>query len=196
MQHLNRNILCALAIKTTGPDAQKHELIEIIIIPLTPTCDINKKILPFNVLFKPEHVTRAEFNLDNDLVLSAMSNGFDKYDAADIFEKWFAKLDLPPNKRIMVLTHDWAAKSEFIKEWLQPTAFRMTFSHEYRDIQAIGLFLNDYCDLRNERWPFPKVKLSYMSAVQKIEYANRLPTVVDECQAMINLYKSLLRESF
>lgn len=195
MKHLNSNILCAVAIKTTGPDAQKHILLEIAIIPLTATCSISKEVLPFNIIFKPDDqdLTRAEFSLDNDLVLKCLEQGQDKYEAAELFDKWFAKLRLPERKRIMVLAHDWASKRDFIKEWLQPTGFHNSFSHEYRDPQSIGLFLNDRADVKNERCPFPKVKLSYMAAVEKIEYVERLPTVIDECQAVINLYKSLLR---
>lgn len=195
MKHLNSNILCVVAIKTTGSDAQKHELLEIAIIPLTATLGVNKTILPFNILFLPSNdaITRAEYNLDNELILKCMEQGQDKYEAAELFEAWFAKLKLPPNKKIMVLTYDWAAKRDFIKEWLQPTGFKLTFSSEYRDIQPIGLYWNDAMDIKCERCPFPKVKLSYMAAMEKVEYENRLPTVIDECQCIINTYKSLIR---
>lgn len=193
MKHLNSNILCVVAIETTGSDAQKHELLEISVIPLTSTLDISKKVLPFNILFRPEQIERAEYNLDNDLVLKCMQQGLDKYEAAELFENWFAKLELPERKRIMVLTHNWAAKRDFIKEWLQPISFNLTFHSEYRDIQAIGLYLNDCMDIKNERYPFPKVKLSYMAAMEKVDYENRLPTVIDQCQCMINTYKSLVK---
>ena len=196
MKHLNSNVLCAVAIKTTGPDAQKHELLEIAIIPLNATCDIDKSKLPFNILFKSDDqvLTRAAYNLDNELVTKCMGMGLDKFDAAELFDGWFDKLGLiEKRKRIMPLAHNWAAKRDFIKEWLQPTGFEMTFSHEYRDIQSIGLFMNDRMDVKNERCPFPKVKLGYMSSMQKVEYVERLPTVIDECQALVNLYKSLIR---
>ncbi|MDX1372169.1 MAG: hypothetical protein R3321_06845, partial [Nitrososphaeraceae archaeon] len=183
MRHLNSNILCAVTIKTTGSDAQKHELLEIIVLPLASDLTIKKDILPFNVLIKPEKIRRAEYNLDNNFVLNCIEKGLDKYEAADIFEAWFEKLELRYSKKIMVLTHNWAAKRDFIKEWLQPTGFDKAFHHEYRDVQAIGLFYNDKFDFKNEMWPFPKVKLSYMCAVQKLEYEDRLPTVVDEAKA-------------
>jgi hypothetical protein len=192
MKHLNSNILCVIAIKTTGSNAQKHELLEIAIIPLDFKCNISKDIMPYNVILKPENIDRAEYNLDNDLVLKCVEQGMDKYEAADLFEAWFAKLQLPPRKKIMVLTHNWAAKIDFIREWLQPTSFDMCFSHEYRDIQAVGLYLNDRDDVRNERYSFPKVKLSYMGAVLRVEYEDRLPTVIDECQCIINIYKELV----
>jgi DNA polymerase III epsilon subunit-like protein len=195
MKHLNRNLLCALAIRTTGSDAQKHKLLEIAIIPLTPTCDINKDVLPFNILFRPDDktLTRAEYSIDNELTSKCMGMGIEEFEAGELFDKWFEKLGLPLGKKIMPLAHNWAAKRDFIKEWLQPTGFNLAFSEHYRDPQAIGLFINDSMDIRNELCPFPKVKLSYMAAMQKVEYTERLPTVIDECQALVNLYKSLLR---
>ena len=95
----------------------------------------------------------------------------------------------------MVLCHNWAFKKPFIEEWLQPTGFNLAFHHEYRDPQAVGLFINDRFDARNELCPFPKVKLSYMCAVHKLEYEDGLPTVIDECAALITLYKSLIHTS-
>jgi len=192
MIHLNRNMLAALAIKTTGPDAQKHEILEIAIIPLNENCKINKNVVPFNLMLKPEFPERSHYNFDNEFLMHVCAVGFDKYDAAEMFEAWFQKLKLLERKKIMVLAHDWAAKRDFIKEWLQPSSFETHFDHRYRDPQAIGLYINDVFDRKTEPCPFPKVKLSYMSSIQKVEYEPRLPSVIDECQAIINLYHSLV----
>lgn len=191
MIHLNSNLLCAVAIQTTGPDAQKHELLEIAVIPLNEKCEIKKKGLPFNVMIKPEYPQRAEYNIPNDYLMHVCKVGFDKYDAADLFEKWFYKLELKDNKRIMVLAHDWAFKRDFIKEWLQPTAFSTCFDTRYRDTQAIGLFYNDYFDRLAEPCPFPKVALSYMSAMRRIDY-NKINNVIDECDTVVKLYRNLI----
>lgn len=194
MRHLNSNILCAVAIRTTGPVVGKHKLLEILVIPLTGDCKIDKNISLFNILFKPDEIDmqRAEYNLDNELVMKCMGQGFEYNDGAELFEKWLAKLRLRTFKKIMVLCHNWAAKKPFIEDWLQPTGFNFAFHEEYRDPQAVGLFLNDRYDVRNDPYPFPKVKLSFMAAVQKLEYEHRLPTVTDECDVLIRLYRTLL----
>ena len=194
MKHLNSNLLCAVAIKTTGSVAGIHKILEIAIIPLTKDCKVSREILPFNILFKVDEIDirRAEYNLDNDLVLKCMSSGFEYTDGADLLEKWFEKLQLRFFKKIMILSHNWAFKRPFIENWLQPTGYNLFFHHEYRDPQAVGLFLNDRYDVKNEPYPFAKVKLSYMCATQKLEYESRLPTVIDECAATISLYKSLI----
>jgi len=192
MIHLNRNILAALAIKTTGPDAQKHEIIEIAIIPLNEKCEIDKSKIPFNLMLKPERPELVDYSFENEYLMHVCTVGFEKYDAAELFEAWFLKLKLLERKKIMILAHDWASKRDFIKEWLQPTSFGIHFDHRYRDPQAIGLFMNDVFDRKTEPCPFPKVKLGYMSSVQKVEYEPRLPSVIDECQAVINLYHSLV----
>lgn len=146
-------------------------------------------------MFKPEEPNRAEYNISNTYLMDCCERGIDPYEAAEFFETWFDRLEMWGTKNLMVLSHNWAAKRDFIKQWLQPTAFKKIFNSEYRDTQAIGLYFNDFDDRRNELCRFPKVKLSYMAAMQKLEYAPRLPTVIDECQACIDLYRSLLYET-
>lgn len=187
MKHLNSNILCAVAVQTTG-----HEILELCVVALTSTCDMDKNILPFNVLFKIEYLDKCEANINYNLLMKAAREGMDKYEAADLFDKWFEKLNLREHKKIMVLTHDWAAQRNFIKDWLQPTAFDTYFHNQYRDTQVLGLHYNDRYDVHNELCPFPKVKLSYMCSQLKLEYTKRLPTVVDKCVAIMRLYKDLL----
>ncbi len=192
MKHLNSNLLCAVAIKTTGPDPKKHELLEIAIIVLSPDCKVSKKHMPFNILFRPEKIQRAAYSLKNELVTKCMGHGVDLYDAAEMLDDWFEKLELRRGKQIMVLNHSWAKNRGFIEDWIQPTSFEKMFSKEYRDPQSIGLYINDRCDFRNEPCTFPKVKLSYMCSVQKLDYEQGLPTVIDECAGTIELYRSLI----
>jgi DNA polymerase III epsilon subunit-like protein len=193
MKHLNSNILCAVAIRTTGPNSQKQELIEIAVIPLDPKCDVSREYLPFNLMIKPEHPERAEYDINNEYLMKVCTVGFDKYDAANMFEDWFSKLKLKSYKKIVVLAHNWVRQIDFVKEWLQPTSFEMCFHTDYRDPQVIGLYLNDIADIQNERYPFAKVKLSYMCATRRLEYAKRIVTVIDECDAVVKLYKNLIR---
>lgn len=192
MKHLNSNILCAVAVKTTGSDATKHEILEIAVIPVNAVCKVSKDHIPFNLMFKPERPQDAEYSINNDFMLDCCTRGMDPYEAAELFEIWFERLKLKGRKQIMVLSHNWASKREFLKAWLMPTAFNRIFNIDYRDIMPIGLYYNDLDDARNELCRFPKVKLSYMCAMHKVEYADRLPTVIDECAACIDLYRSLI----
>jgi len=121
-----------------------------------------------------------------------LANGFEYNDGAELFEKWLKKLELRFFKKITVLCHNWAFKRPFLVDWLQPAGFDLAFNEDYRDPQACGLFVNDRFDVRNEPYPFAKVRLSYMCATHKLEYASRLPTVIDECDACIKLYRSLI----
>jgi len=195
MKHLNSNILCAVAVKTTGSDAAKHEILEIAVIPLDATCRVSRKHNPFNIMMIPEQPQRAEFNLENTFLLDCCERGMDPYEAAELFESWFAKFNMKDNKGIMVLSHNWAEKRDFIKRWLMPTTFNRCFRKEYRDPQAIGLWFNDKDDARNELCSFPKVKLGYMCSQRKVEYLVRTPNVIEECVACINLYRDLIYKS-
>lgn len=194
MIHLNSNVLCAISIKTTGPNPAKHELIEICVIPLDPKLGIDKTKIPFNLYIKPDFPDRVDWDhckiRDHDF-MRICETGFDKYEAAEMFDAWFRKLKLPERKRIMPLAHDWASQRDYIKEWLQPTDFALKIDHRYRDTMVIGSFLNDYNDRRNEQCPFPKVKLTYMAAMTKIDYV-RPNNVVEECDIIIKLYRALV----
>ena len=186
MKHLNSNILCAVFVETTG-----LEIIEVAVVPVTADCKVDKNLIPFNLLIRPEEPQKAS-SMDNEYLMAACERGADKWEAAELFEKWFEKFNLKYRKKIMPLSHDWCYHREFIKNWLLPKTFDACFSHQYRDTRAIGLFVNDCHDFQNEACPYPKTELKYMCAMQKTDYHKGKQNVIDKASAIIELYRSLI----
>lgn len=185
MQHLNSNLLCAVAARSTG-----YEMMEMAVVPLTSRLKVSRDHLPCNLLLRPDHPENA--TCSKELLNYAIHRGIQPNDAAELFEGWFDKLGLPDRKQIMVLTHNWNKHRVWFVDWLQYTAFKTIFHEEVRDIQSVALWQNDYQDRKVEPCPFPKVKLSYLGATLKVDYVSGLPTVIDEIQAIVNVYRELV----
>ena len=198
MIHLNGNLLCAIDVETTGLDPQKHEITEICILPLDNNMEVRRDVVPFNIFMKPEKIQ----NIDWDAITVTQTDfmklcqvGMDKWEAADLFEEWFAKLQLPERKRISPLAHNWPFDREFIKEWLGVTSFESHIDGRFRDSMALALAINDEYDAKNEPIPFPKVKLSYIASTLKIDF-DKIHNALDDTVLTAKVYKQLSRRQF
>jgi hypothetical protein len=186
MLHLNKNLLCAISVKSTG-----HEILEFAVVPLTNDLKVSEKHSICNLLIKPEFPNLALCSKKD--LSEALLHGIDTYEASELLLTWFGQLDIPPGKQIMVLTHDWNSKEHWFFQWLQPIAFNLVFNSHYRDILSVGLWMNDYADRKSEPWPFPKTTLKYMASQLRIDgYEQSKLTVIDECRMIIQIYRRLV----
>lgn len=196
--HTNSNRLAAVSIKTTGPDPKFHEIVQICVFPLNSKFELAKETIPFYIDIKP---TKPQLNLN--LIKGAVSK--DKYleikekadmpqVAAKLFDSWMEdKIKLAYNKKLLPLTFNWAAMRPFIKNWLGPINFDSYFSHEYRDIQSLALFCNDYADMHTYQLPYPKMKMGFISKILNIEY-NKYQETIYHCKIYSEVYRSMMRK--
>ena len=198
MRHLNGNLLCVIDVETTGLDPSKHEITEICILPLDEKLNVSRKVLPFNIMMKPSNPDNVEWDAIKVTQIDYMKlcqEGMDKYEAADLFEEWFAKLGLPERKRISPLAHNWPFDRGFIREWLGPTSFEMHIDGRYRDTMAMALAFNDIADVNAEAYPFPKVALSYIASTLKIDF-DKVHNALDDCVLTSKVYKEMIHGKF
>jgi DNA polymerase III alpha subunit (gram-positive type) len=189
--HNNGHLLCAIDIETTGLNPKKDDVIEIAVLPLDSFCMPSKQVLPFQLLIKP----RREHNPDNikykSHFVKCCKDGIDSWRVVDLFREWFEKLQLGTYKKIMPLAHNWPFDREFLIEWMGKEEFESIFHPYYRDTMAMALFQNDLYDLETEPCPFPKINLSYLCNILKVENI-KAHEALSDCMATAECYRKLL----
>lgn len=116
--------------------------------------------------WEPDAVRMAKTDLVN-----LWENGLDSTKVADLFDEWFQKLNLPWQKKILPLAHNWPFEQAFLTRWLGWMSFD-AFFFGFRDTMTVANMLNDIADMHNEAWPFPKVSLRYLCSQLGVENMN------------------------
>lgn len=199
MIHLNGNLLCAIDVETTGTKAGYHEIIQICVLPLAFDLTPLKKegLYPFYTELKPTCPERIDWDaikvsrLDmSQLMLRALEP--DR--VADLFDKWFQKLKLPYNKKIVPLGCNWPFDAAFIKDWLGEENYSQFFFGLHRDVQTAALYVNDKYDFHCEPCPFPKQNLKYLASQLRITY-EKAHDALHDCLATAEVYRRMLRHA-
>lgn len=190
--HLNGNLLCVLDLETTGLKAGYHEIWQICVIPLDSWIRPLKGINPFYIELKPEKYENADPKALTKLKLAELvTKGINQFVGVDLFESWVKKLELPLDKKICPLAHNWPFDRSFLVEWLGWETFDSIFHPWYRDAMPVTVFLNDRANFKQETLPYIRHSLVSLTTRHKTE--NR-PThdAMDDCLATAELYRSIL----
>lgn len=194
--HMNQNLFCAIDIETTGLEFTKHEILQLAILPLNADFTPSKHFRPFEIKIKPENLDTAEEQADvvnKGLLRRAMTEGIERWTAADFLNDWFTSLKLPERKKIIPLGCNYSFDRDFILNFLGgPLSYDQYFRSDYRDVQMTALSINDMCDFHAIRIPFPKVKLSYLCSCLLVEHINKHDALGD-CVATAEVYRRLMR---
>lgn len=180
MTHWNGNVLCALDIKTTGPNPDEDTLMHLAVLPLDSESNICKDYRPFYLFLEPEE------------------GGLDPIKGADAFLHWVEKLELPSTKygrkkKILILGHDLSHKLVFIMNWLGARQYEEIFHTEVRDILSLTRFFNDKAIMHFKKAPYPKDTISGISYQLSIE-SSELFDVLANCRVISRVYNSLIDE--
>jgi len=163
--NLSGNVLAAVDVETTGRLAGYHEIIQIGIQPLTSEIQPVKGITPFYMNIAPAHPERAEDNatrvhgLDID---DLVNNAPDQWKAADLFDEWVQRLNLPFRKQLVPLAHNWAFERGFLTHWLGLETFNSLWHFHPRDTMLFALSINDACCYHGKKIAFNYVGLGAM----------------------------------
>lgn len=196
MRHLNNDVLCALAILTTGPDPKQDSVVNICLAPLDWTLSTSKTILPFNA-----HMTMRRNSIDKDWVgrdktkiIQSLKKGVDAYDVVDALEAWKEK-NIKAGKRIVPLCYDWPFIKPFLVDWMGPQTVEYLFQPKVRDLIVIANYLNDRADIRLVGLPYPKPEdFQYLAQTCDTDYKNSMDCA-KECLAIIKMYNHMLRDN-
>ena len=194
MTHLSGNLLVALDFETTGRRPGYHEIIQIAIVPLDHDLQSRSDAPVFYQNIRPEHPERCEkgaglvHGIDMDLLqLHAPS----QERVIDLLCEWFNNLDLPPNRVVIPLAHNWPFESSFLKGWLGIELMDQMFHSHARDSMSLAGSINDRAFFMGQKAPFTKLSLVALCKKLGIVYENAHDALAD-CQAAAKLYRRLL----
>lgn len=193
--HINGNLLAAVDLECTGLRAGYHEPIQIAVVPLDSDCKPLDGVRPFYTSIKPLWPQRAEatattvHKLD---IASLVNDGLHPDRVADLLVEWFDRLELPSNKSLIPLAHNWAYESSFLNAWLgESLRDRLFFGHA-RDAMLLALALNDRSFFRGEKAPFNSVSLTSMC--NKFSIVNQRPhDALADALAEAEVYRHLMK---
>lgn len=211
-KHLNGNVFAAIDTETTGADLEKHEVVEVAIIPLTYQYEVSK--LPiFHIQIIPDFPENIDIEASRKVpilqqyyadkliktksdIVSLRINGLPSHIAAELLVEWFEKkLQLAPGKRIIPIGCNYAFDRGMLQKWLGNKTYEYIFSDLYRDVQVTANYLNDLaCEVSNE-YPFQKVNLQYLCSTLKIERSGAAHTALDDAYVTAKVYKEMLTRS-
>ncbi len=205
MQHLNGHKLCVIDTETTGLEAGYHEIIQICVLPVGASFEIDTSIEPFVAMIKPEYPNRwsKEAAAKNGLKGVVEKHGLDRDLVYDMFVKWFFKLNLaacgekPYTKQIVPMAKNWAFDKGFLNAWMgkdddgDPNIDY--FIHRYaRELQAFALGMQDLAYMNaNEVYPFTRFSLGALCKRLNVVNPNAHDALGD-CVATLECYKRLL----
>lgn len=196
MRHLNKDLMCALAILTTGPDPKRDSIVHFCLAPLDWTLQTHKSILPFMA-----HMEMRRSGMDKDWIgrekikiIESLKKGIDPYRVADTLEAWKDKF-IGQTKRIVPLCYNWPFIRPFLEDWLGIETTKYIFQDKVRDLLVIANYLNDRADTKLMGLPYPKPEdFTYLAQTCDADYKQTMDCG-KECLALIKMYDHMLRDN-
>lgn len=177
MHHMGQlNTLCAMAIKTTGDDPRKCDIVEICVLPLDNYAEPSRKHIPFYNQIAPFRVENIDFSTATATkanIRQASMQGIEPSAAADYFEEWVRSIGTPEGKKIIPLCHNWPVMREYLITWLGYRNFQFLFSPYYRDVMAMAMFTNDNLLQCARRTKYAAYELYRICDAHAIEFSNK-----------------------
>jgi len=194
-QHWNNNQMCVVTAQITGAEAQIYDIIQICIVPINGMYEIDdtKPLFIANMQTRHNMIDRKYVKYRYNKCIDIMQSGIDPYFVADELEKWFEKIRVVDNRRIMPLSHNWPLIASHLVDWLGFDTFNYIFTHEYRDIIPSAIFCNDRAYWKMENYPFPKTILTYMANITKEDYSSKYD-IMQQSLAIMRVYKKMFQQ--
>jgi DNA polymerase III epsilon subunit-like protein len=193
--HLNGHVLASVDIETTGRLAGRHEIIQIAVVPLDSEIRPLRGVLPFYLNIAPDHPETAEKQATKIHGLKLEKLGKEcvtQWKAADVFASWFDSLELPYNKRLIPLAHNWAFESAFLKNWLGLETMDMIWQSQPRDTMICAAMLNDWYGYFEDTRPMTSISLPNLCKQYGIKQTGKAHDALNDALACAELYKVLL----
>lgn len=196
LSNWNKNMMCAIGIKTTGEDIFFHEMVQLSIIPLNWDLRPNQSILPFDMYIRPSYPERNT-SLPSEYLTKVCTSGVDSVYAFDALDNWFQRLPIIPNKygtanRIMSLGFKIAETRMFLIKLCGYENYKLIFHDQLRDPACAALLVNDREAMRNNPVPYPKVDLAYLASQCKVGM-DRAHSAINDAAVAAEVYRRIIQ---
>jgi DNA polymerase III epsilon subunit-like protein len=156
---------CIVDLETTGTDPSRHEIVQMVIIPLDWYFYPHNKIAPINYrirAMKPEEIDEGATHLMGESFETHQLHAMDMMTAQENVIEWFNNLGLMDRRKLVPIAHNWPFDREFLIEFFGRATFNELFSPTYRDTMAIGGYLMDFSGVHGKPYAFADLKLGTM----------------------------------
>jgi DNA polymerase III epsilon subunit-like protein len=184
--------LAAVDIETTGLIAGYHEIIQIAIV----LCDDSLNPLDKTFVYKirPEHKERVDpkamecNRLDLDELIATAPP---QWVVAERLSEFVKSLNLPVNRNLVPLAHNWAFESAFMNAWLGLDHFQQIWYRRARDSMTYAASICDREERAGRKRPFEQFSLEWLT--KHFNVVNLRPHDAEfDTRATIELYAKLL----
>ncbi len=206
--HFNKNLPCAVAIKTTSDSASEGELIQIALVPLNKFFEPSVERLPLWIHICPEDGTITKSVHDEyraprydypqymlatpQEIKVSKETGVTYEQSLTLIEGWFDKLRLGQHKKLLPLAYGYGYLMPFLHSWLGYRTYEDIFDWHYRDPFAYISFDMDRKYQRNEEHKWRKIDLTSVLSSAGVE-SSRERDVMSLAVDQAKLYQKLLQ---
>ena len=177
-------MICVLDTETTGLDPEKHEVIQLCMIPVTKSFEPDMNNI-FNVHIQPTNWTDIEYEAlkVNGHTLDTLREGVTPEEAKDALRQWWSARG---GNQIQPLGHNWAFDYSFLIKFLGRDEFNTYFHRYARDTQRLAQAMNDA-----RITDFEKVSLSSLVNALGLKSGTSHNAVADALDTL-DVYRELL----
>lgn len=195
MHHLNGNALCAMSIRTSGPNPLKHDIVKFCAVIVDNNLDlVTEKVLPFCVDIKPkrpENIEKETCKIPWSKMTEIQKSGLDPYLAADYFEEWFERLAIKHPKRLVPLVYNWSQMKPFMLNWLLYETCSQLIADQVRDLLVCAVSTNDRAHQSCIKPPFAKPIFTYLCSDTSLTRPHNSPE--GDCLVLAKTYKRMMK---
>lgn len=207
--HMAGHIVCVVDVETTDivprhlvekvtPEGKVvyesvgGEVVQIAIQPIN--LDYEPYLKPFYTNVRPINVEGANYD-------AMRAHGIDVVDllaqapmrekVVQLFDRWFDALDLPKDRKIIPVAHNWPFEFSYLTWFFGRSRFDSCFHYHPRDTLQMALFLRDRAARMCYKQPFHSVGLQALCKVFDIQ-TQHAHNALQDCLAEAKLYKKLV----
>lgn len=187
-KHYNNHILASIAVRTTGPNPDIHEINSICVLPVDITYNWDSRFGLLDVGIRPE---KKNYEITDADYMESVANGMPKEKFLMVFHSWVDKLHLNIGKKIIPLVFNYGYYAPFLVNLFGYLDYSTYFTiKEYRDPMQDTCYLNDRAGALHEQVMFPKRDIG--SICNRLKIDKGLNTPLEKARVTLELYKSLV----